>query len=99
MLSFLKEYWFLITFLLAQIGFLISFYDRVKQSAIDTKEATKCSLRNDILEIYDRCKEDKKITHYELEAIQHSSELYFRLGGNSFVRAIVERVKSFELVD
>lgn len=99
MLSFLKEYWFLITFLLAQIGFLISFYKRVKQSAIDTKEATKCSLRNDILEIYDRCKEDKKITHYELEAIQHSSELYFKLGGNSFVRAIVERVKSFELVD
>ena len=99
MLNFLKEYWFLITFLLAQIGFLISFYKRVKQSAIDTKEATKCSLRNDILEIYDRCKENKKITHYELEAIQHSSELYFRLGGNSFVRAIVERVKSFELVD
>ena len=62
MLNFLKEYWFLITFLLAQIGFLISFYKRVKQSAIDTKEATKCSLRNDILEIYDRCKEDKKIT-------------------------------------
>lgn len=99
MLNFLKEYWFLITFLLAQIGFLISFYKRIKQSAIDTKEATKCSLRNDILEIYDRCKEDKKITHYELEAIQHSSELYFKLGGNSFVRAIVERVKSFELVD
>ena len=99
MLNFLKEYWFLITFLLAQIGFLISFYKRVKQSAIDTKEATKCSLRNDILEIYDRCKEDKKITHYELEAIQHSSELYFKLGGNSFARAIVERVKNFELVD
>lgn len=99
MLNFLKEYWFLITFLLAQISFLLSFYKRVKQSAIDTKEATKCSLRNDILEIYDRCKEDKKITHYELEAIQHSSELYFRLGGNSFVRAIVERVKNFELVD
>ena len=63
MLNFLKEYWFLITFLLAQIGFLISFYKKVKQSAIDTKEATKCSLRNDILEIYDRCKEDKKITN------------------------------------
>lgn len=98
-LHILKDYWFLITFLLAQISFLLSFYKRVTQSAIDTKEATKCSLRNDILEIYDRCKEDKKITHYELEAIQHSSELYFRLGGNSFVRAIVERVKNFELVD
>ena len=91
-LYILKDYWFLIvpsfTFFMAMIYFIIALI-----------EGIKCSLRNDILEIYDRCKEDKKITHYELEAIQHSSELYFRLGGNSFVRAIVERVKNFELVD
>lgn len=62
-------------------------------------EATKCSLRNDILEIYDRCKDDKKITHYELESIQHSEELYFKLKGNSFVKDVVERVKNFELID
>lgn len=62
-------------------------------------EAIKCSLRNDILDIYDRCKTDKKITHYELEAIQHSAEIYFKLGGNSFVKDVVERVKNFELID
>lgn len=62
-------------------------------------EGVKCSLRNDILTIYDRCKEDKKITHYELEAIQHSAELYFKLRGNSFVKDVVERTKNFELVD
>lgn len=98
-MNFIKEYWFLISFILVQLSFAYKFYQRVKQSQLTTKEATKCSLRNDILEIYDRCKEDKKITHYELEAIQHSSELYFKLGGNSFVRAIVERVKNFELID
>ena len=33
-------------------------------------EATKCSLRNDILEIYDRCKDSKKITKWQLESIR-----------------------------
>ena len=91
-LVFIKEYWFLITFC---FSILIGFYRIVKIQS----EATKCSLRNDILTIYDRCKEDKKITHYELESIQHSAELYFKLKGNSFVKDIVERVKYFELVD
>lgn len=91
-LQFLKEYWFLITFC---VGTIISLYRIVKTQ----NEATKCSLRNDILEIYDRCKDDKKITHYELESIQHSAELYFKLKGNSFVRDVVERVKQFELID
>ena len=91
-LVFLKEYWFLITFL---GGFVVYIYNQVKSQ----REATKCSLRNDILEIYDRCKDTKKITHYQLEAIQHSAEIYFRLKGNSFVKDVVERVKQFDLVD
>ena len=61
--------------------------------------ATKCSLRNDILTIYDRCKDDKTITKYQLEAINHSADIYFKLKGNSFVKDVVERVKKFELVD
>jgi len=62
-------------------------------------QAVKCSLRNDILDIYDRCKETKQITHYQLEAIKHSFFLYKKLKGNSFVEDVVERVKQFELID
>ena len=46
-----------------------------------------------------RCKDSKTISHWDLEAIQHSSELYFKLGGNSFVRDIVERTKGFKIKD
>ena len=99
MMQFIKEYWFLITFLMAQVGIIYKVYKSQKTAYNNTVEATKCSLRNDILDIYDRCKGDKKITHYELEAIQHSSELYFKLGGNSFVKDVVERVRNFELTD
>lgn len=91
-LEFIKDYWFFITFCLTTA---LSLYRVVKVQS----EATKCSLRNDVLTIYDRCKESKKITHYELESIQHSAELYFKLKGNSFIKDIIERVKNFELVD
>lgn len=54
MLNFIKEYWTQILFVL---GFVIALYKFI-QSMI---EATKCSLRNDILDIYDRCKDSKKL--------------------------------------
>ena len=90
--NLIKEYWVLITFL---FGVFSAFFIFVK-AMID---ATKCSLRNDILTIYDRCKDDKVITHYQLEAIKHSAEIYFKLKGNSFVEDVVKRVDQFELVD
>ncbi len=91
-MQFIKNYWVQIMFFWGIIGTLFAFF----HSMI---EATKCSLRNDILEIYDRCKDSKKITHYQLESIRYSSELYFRLKGNSFVHDVVERIKNFELID
>lgn len=91
-LQFLKDYWFLITFL---GGIIITIFVFGKSMI----EATKCSLRNDILTIYDRCKEEKKITHYQLESIQHSAEIYFKLKGNSFVKSLMKKVETFEVID
>lgn len=91
-MEFIKEYWTQIVFF---IGMLSAFFLFAK-AMID---AVKCSLKNDILEIYDRCKDNEQITHYQLEAIQHSYELYDKLKGNSFVKDIVRRVQNFKLVD
>lgn len=91
-LQFIKDYWFLITFL---GGILIAIFTFGKSMI----EAIKCSLRNDILTIYDRCKDNKKITHYQLESIQHSAEIYFKLKGNSFVKSLMKKVETFEVID
>lgn len=91
-MEFLKEYWVLITFFFGEIGVLIAFVKSIH-------EGIKCSLRNDILDIYDRCKESERITHYQLQSIKYSYALYKKLKGNSFVEDIMERVKDFELVD
>ena len=93
MLQFIKEYWFLITFI---GGILITLFTFIFYMI----QAIKCSLRNDILDIFDRAvSRGNKITHYELKALTYSADIYFKLKGNSFVEAITEKVKSFEIID
>lgn len=91
-IQFLKEYWVLITFFVGEIATLFIF-------AKSILKGTKCSLRNDILEIWDRCNESKKITRYQLQSIQYSYDLYKKLKGNSFIDEIMKRIEEFELID
>lgn len=91
-LEFLKNNWVVISFCGTTLFTALKMYKSYVAGI-------KCSLRNDILDIYDRCKDKKKITHYQLQSIKYSSELYFKLGGNSFVKDVVDRVKEFELID
>ncbi len=91
-LNFLKEYWVLITFFIGEIGALLIFSKAILKG-------TKCSLRNDILDIWDRCKEKKQITRYQLQSFEYSYDLYKKLKGNSFVDEIKERIERFEIID
>ena len=91
-LDFFKEYWLIITFFVGEIGVLYGF-------VVNINKSTKCTLRNDILDIYDRCKEKGKITHYQLQSMMYSYDRYKKLKGNSFVDEIIERVQDFELLD
>ncbi len=91
-LDFIKNYWVLITFFIGEIGALVVFVKSIHRG-------TKCSLRNDILDIYDRCKDKKQITLYQLESIKQSYEEYKKLKGNSFVEKIIEEVDKFEIIN
>lgn len=91
-LDFIKEYWVIITFFIGEIGVVWAFIQSIR-------EGIKCSLRNDILDIYDRCKDKQEITHYQLQSIKYSYDIYKKLKGNSFVDEIVEKVNDFKVVD
>lgn len=92
MLKFISQYWTQIIFLIGVLGTLATFI-------LVTIEGVKCSLRNDILQIYDLCKDEKKISTFQYEALLKSAELYFKLRGNSFVKEIVNKIKSWEVID
>ena len=91
-LNFLKEYWVLITFFIGEIGVVWAFVRSIIKGI-------KCSLRNDILDIYDRCNVTKTITHYQLQSIKYSYDVYKKFKGNSFVDDIVKKVNDFRIVD
>lgn len=91
-LEFIREYWVIITAFLGELGVIWGFIKNINKS-------TKCTLRNDILDIYDRCKGSGKITHYQLQSIMYSYDRYKKLKGNSFVDEIVDRIEKFELID
>ena len=90
-LEFIKDYWTQIVFL---FGVISTLWVQIKSS----RDATKCSLRNDILDIYERCKPTKTITLYQLEAVELSFRLYQKLKGNSFVQEIVKEMRTFKKV-
>ena len=91
-LETIKEYWVLISFFVGEIGIVWIFV----RSLI---EGIKCTLRNDILDIFDRCKDKEEITRYQLQSIDFSYDVYKKLKGNSFVDDIVKKVKKFRIVD
>ena len=91
-LDFLKEYWVIITFFIGEIGVVWAFIQSIKKGI-------KCTLRNDILDIYDRCKDKQEITRYQLQSIKYSYEVYKKLKGNSFVDDIVKKVSNFKEID
>ena len=91
-INIIKDYWVQIVFICT---LLLALYKFAKAMI----EATKCSLRNDILAIYDKCKEKKEITKWQLAAIKYSYEQYKALKGNSFIDELVKKVESFEIID
>lgn len=90
-LGFLKEYWVLITFFIGEIGALFIFAKYLVQ-------AVKCLLRNDILYIYDKSKDKKEITMYQLQSVNLSYVIYKKLKGNSFVDEIMSEIRKYKIV-
>lgn len=91
-IDFIVKYW-------GQIIFLGGLFIGIGKYQLAQTRAIKCSLRNDILEIWDKCRVEKKITKYQLQALELSYTEYKKLKGNSFVDDIHERVKLFEIID
>ena len=91
-INFIKEYWVLIAFFVGEIGVVFGFVKSLEKGI-------KCTLRNDILDIYDRCKDKEEITHYQLQSIKYSYDVYKKLKGNSFVEDLVEKVNDFRVTD
>ena len=91
-INFIKDYWVLITFFFGEIGVLIAFVNSIHKGI-------KCTLRNDIVEIYEDCKVKREITKFQYETACLSYQEYRRLKGNSFVEKLMKELEDFKIVD
>lgn len=91
-LEFIRNYW-------TQIVFLVGLIASVVIIVRNNNEAIKCSLRNDMLEIWDKCKDRKQITKYELESFTTSRDLYYKKKGDGFIHIIDTKIQTFEIID
>lgn len=65
--------------------------EEIKEKSLLTADGTLSSLRNDILTCYYRCLEKGYRNDYDYQNIHDLYESYFKLGGNSFIKDIMNR--------
>lgn len=91
-LNFIKNYWVLISFFVGEITIVLAIFKSILRGI-------KCTLRNDIVEIYEECRRNREITKFQFETACLSYEEYKRLKGNSFVDKLMDELKTFKIVD
>jgi len=62
-----------------------------------TQDGQRCLLRSDMLRIYYRHKDERKIRQYEYENFLMEYEAYKALNGNSFVEYIYNEMREWEV--
>jgi hypothetical protein len=82
------------TLILEIVGVVIPVLVWVKKIA----DGEKCQLRNDMLHIYYKNKDTKKIHQYEYESFVLMYEAYKALKGNSFIDKIYKEVQTWEII-
>lgn len=77
------------------LGFVAHIAKQFKEFIEEHKlllETERNDLKSHIVSTYERAKERGYITHFELDAVNRLSESYKKLGGNSYIKAIVHEM-------
>ena len=62
------------------------------------REGQRCLLRSEIVRIYYRHHDDRKLREYEFKNMKQCHAAYKALGGNSFIDRIVEEMREWDIV-
>lgn len=84
--------------LATEIGVIWGVIRPIIKSVTRIANGQKCQLRSDMLRIYYKCRESKKIHQYEYENFVMLYEAYKALNGNSFIDEIYEKLQAWEIV-
>jgi hypothetical protein len=80
------------------IGGAVIFMINIWKEQSKSKAGQLCLLRQEMLKIYYKHREDKTIRQYEAENFVMMYEAYKSRGGNSFIDEVYENVTSWKLI-
>ena len=86
-----------VTTLIGEVGVLVGIIVPVIISIKKIANGTKCQLRSEMLRIYYRNHDAKKIRQYEYQNFVELHEAYKALNGNSFIDEIYEKIKDWDI--
>ena len=81
-----------------EILFLLGLATGVIVWIIKIVRGQRCELRHDMLDIYYKYKDTKKIHQYDYEDFVYLYEAYKALKGNSFIDKINDEIRTWEVV-
>ena len=84
--------------IIGTIGGAAVFMAKVWREQVKSKAGQLCLLRQEMLKIYYKHREDKTIRQYEAENFVMMYEAYKARGGNSFITEVYENVTSWKLI-
>lgn len=92
----------IITLITGVVSIITCFISTRTSKKVDTNhaqmnKAITSMMRNDIVDIYYRNKNDKKIKQYERETLDKLYEGYVESGGNSFIKDIYAEMRKWEV--
>ena len=76
----------------------VGVFARVFSSIAAIRKGQQCLLRQQMLEVYYKCRESRTIRQYRYENFSMSYHAYKALGGNSFIDKIKREVDEWEVV-
>ncbi len=62
------------------------------------REGQRCLLRAEIVRLYYRHREEKKLREYEFKLLEQCYKAYRALGGNSFIDHIYAEMQEWEII-
>ena len=89
-----------LTTILTLVGEIIAFVGTITPIILNVRKVAngqRCQLRSEMLRIYYKNKDTKKIRQYEYENFIYLYEAYKALKGNSFIEKIYKEVKEWDV--
>lgn len=88
----------IITFIVSSVlGWCLNSMKNYKKKDKSQEEALKCLLRSNITSKYYVYNEIGEIPQYEKQNINYLAEAYYNMGGNSYIKEIVDEINQLPI--